>query len=69
MRKSLRIALRAIKESGATDVVVEQGGRHTLVKFTNASGSPQTATLHRGENTTRRAERALRSQLRNGGRP
>lgn len=69
MRKSLRVALRMIKESGATDVVVSQGGRHTLVDFTNAAGQPQTATLHRGEITTLRAERALRSQLRNGGKP
>ena len=68
MRKSLREALRAIKESGATDVVVAEGGRHTLIDFTNAAGQPQTATLHRGEKTTLRAERALRSQLRNGGR-
>ena len=67
MRKTLREALRAIKKSGATDVVVTEGGRHTLVDFTNADGQPQTATLHRGENTTLRAERALRSQLRNGG--
>jgi hypothetical protein len=67
VRKSLREALRAIKESGATDVVVSEGGRHTLVDFINASGKPQTATLHRGEKTTQRAERALRAQLRNGG--
>ena len=68
MRKSLREALRMIRDSGATNVAVEQGGKHTLVRFTNADGWPQTATLHRGEITTHRAERALRSQLRNGGR-
>lgn len=66
MRRLLRDVKDVVMAAGGIDVTIEDGGRHTVVRFLNPQGDPHRITVHKGSNP-KRYEDCLRSQLRRRG--